>query len=184
MVDDRRLTFSRKWLGRAELADDPFDRFFSAWIALIALAQRLQTRLGIYLEADSDRQLVVAYFREQKGQVLVALALRTDQMRALARRRGTTHRNPILDTGNRKLRDQFAHLANHYSDATRMDDTALVVAVAELLNKVRNNTFHGIKVYDDREDVDLLTLVNPVLMEILYTCDPDAAPRQQVHIPF
>jgi hypothetical protein len=41
------------------------------------------------------------------------------------------------------------------------------------LNKVRNNVFHGIKIYDDRDDVRVLKLVNPILREILQACEPD-----------
>ena len=33
-----------------------------------------------------------------------------------------------------------------------MTDADLILAVAELVNKVRNNVFHGVKVYDDSDD--------------------------------
>jgi len=48
-----------------------------------------------------------------------------------------------------------------------MDEDDRVRAVAELLNKVRNNVFHGVNVYDDKEDLKLLMLVNPVLLAVL-----------------
>lgn len=45
-----------------------------------------------------------------------------------------------------------------------MPEEDRVVAVAELLNEVRNNVFHGINVYYDREDLDLLRHLNPLLL--------------------
>jgi hypothetical protein len=55
-----------------------------------------------------------------------------------------------------------------------MQDDELVTAVAELLNKIRNNVFHGVKVYDDREDLDLLRNVNPVLLAVLEESEGEA----------
>ena len=34
-----------------------------------------------------------------------------------------------------------------------------------------NNVFHGVKVYDDAEDQEVLTLVNPILLQIVETCE-------------
>jgi hypothetical protein len=69
MVDDRRLTFIGKWVTRANGAEDEFDRFFSAWIALVVAAQRVRDQSGRYLEEDSDRQRVVDYFRVKRGAI-------------------------------------------------------------------------------------------------------------------
>ena len=40
-------------------------------------------------------------------------------------------------------------------------------ATAEILNKVRNNLFHGSRVYDDSNDCALLDLVTPILLTIV-----------------
>lgn len=49
-----------------------------------------------------------------------------------------------------------------------------MVAVAELLNEVRNNVSHGIKIYDDREDLDLLRHLNPLLLNVLEASEGEA----------
>jgi hypothetical protein len=167
MVADRRVTFVRKWLRRAQGVKDPFDRFFSAWIALVVAAQRVRDHSGQNVEEDSDRQRVVDYFRVKKEGILRALRNQEAEMRVLAARQGTRYRNPIVDTGNQRLRDLFGDLSRHYVEGTPMADDDRVLAVAELLNKVRNNVFHGIKVYDDNEDLNLLKSVNPVLLAVL-----------------
>ena len=51
-------------------------------------------------------------------------------------------------------------------DAAKADHTA------EFLNKVRNNVFHGVKVYDDSDDLALLQRVNPILLSILRLAEP------------
>jgi hypothetical protein len=174
MVGDRRVTFIRRWLRRAREARDEFDRFFSAWIALVVAAQRIRDSLGQLPEEDSDRQRVVDYFLAKKSEVMRAIGKHQTEMRWLARRRGTTYGNSIIDTGNRNLRKRFARLSRHYTAAPCMQDDELVTAVAELLNKVRNNVFHGVKVYDDKEDLDLLRNVNPVLLAVLEESEGEA----------
>lgn len=173
MAEDRRLTFVKKWFQRAEQADDSFDRFFSLWIALIVAAQRVRTRTGtLSRENDTDREKVLHYFHVNSHDVLQVLQQNQDSMMMLAHRRGTNYANPIVDTGNPRLRDKFSKLAAHYTQNATLPQADLVETVAELLNKIRNNLFHGIKVYDDREDSALLGLVNPVLLEILRKCEP------------
>lgn len=166
MATDRRLTFIRKWVRRAESAKDPFDAFFSIWIALIVAAQRLRTQLGTPFrhEDDDDRQRVLDYFRVNQDRILAALREHEARMIKLAHRRGTQHANPIVGTGNAELRRRFARLAAHYTQGQRLSNDELARNVAELFNKIRNNVFHGIKVYDDRDDIEVLEQVNPVLV--------------------
>lgn len=172
MAIDRRLTFVKKWFQRAVKADDPFEKFFFLWIALIVAAQRIRTRNGTpFRENDTDREKVLDYFRVNSHNVSQALQENQDRMVRLAQRRGTNYENPIVDTGNPELQDKFSKLAAHYIQNCHLPEEKLVEIVAELLNKIRNNLFHGGKVYDDREDIALLDLMNPVLLEILRKCE-------------
>ena len=174
MAEDRRVTFVRKWSRRSADETDPFDQFFAAWIALVVAAQILRDHAGAYVEDDSDRQRLIDYFSHKESAVLRALHEREDEMRHLARRRGTQYGNPIVDTGNPQLRSMFDRLSKYYTQANPMSDGERVKAVAELLNRVRNNVFHGMKIYDDRDDVNLLKLVNPVLIAVLRHGEPSA----------
>lgn len=163
----------KKWFQRGEKAHDPFDRFFCLWIALIVAAQRLRTHRGVPSRRNnSDRKKVLDYFRANSHNVLQALQENHDSMLKSARRRGTNYGHPIVDIGNQKLRDKFSRLVAYYTQDAGLSQADLVETVAALLNKIRNNLFHGVKVYDDREDVELLELVNPVLRAILRKCEP------------
>jgi hypothetical protein len=97
------------------------------------------------------------------------------EMYELARHRGSRFGNPIVDTGNPLLQNLFRRLSRVYTAGESMPDEDQVLALAELVNKVRNNVFHGVKVYDDQEDLKILRLVNPILLDALGSDEPTAA---------
>jgi hypothetical protein len=173
MVHDRRVAFVRKWFQRAIEEDDEFDRFFSAWIALVVAAQRLRDYRGRLPKWDSDRKRVVDYFLAKKSRVMSAVKKREQEMMWLARRQGTRYGTPIIDTDtdDEYLCNLFTKLSRHYTSKEAMPDDEFVKALAELLNRIRNNVFHGAKVYDDKEDLELLKNVNPVLLAVLNECE-------------
>lgn len=177
MAYDRRVSFIHKWLRRAtDTKDaDAFDRFFSVWIALVVAAQRVRDASGGLADEDSDRQRVVDYFLVRKASVIRAVERHAVEMNWIAHRRGTGYGNAILDTGNQDLHRQFTKLSKHYLASEPMQDDELVKTLAEFLNKVRNNLFHGAKVYDDQEDRELLERVNPVLLAILEESEGEVA---------
>lgn len=171
MAVDRRVEFICKWYQRAHESTDDFDRFFSLWIALVVATQRFRTSTGSRVEDDTDRERVIAYLKGNQQSVLQVLEQHRDHMVALARRRGTSYHNSIVDTGNPQLRNYFKQLSQHYLGASPLSAENLVVYVAELLNKIRNNVFHGVKVYDDASDSDLLREINPILTSIINQCE-------------
>ena len=114
---------------------------------------------------------MIAYLKGNQQPVLRVLEQYRDHMLALAQRKGTSYRNPIVDTGNAKLRDYFKRLSQHYLAGSPLSAESLVIYVAELFNKVRNNPFHGVKVYDDESDRNLLREINPILTSIINQCE-------------
>ncbi len=171
MAGDKRLEFINKWHNKAKKEIDPFDKFIYSWIALVVAAQRFRTYNGYISEDDTDREKIKGYFRAKIDFISEILGRHRETMQKLARRRGTTYGNFIVDTGNDELRKQFKKLAKHYNEKPSLTQKELVETVAELINKIRNNLFHGIKLYDDREDAALIELVNPILIDIVETCE-------------
>jgi hypothetical protein len=162
----------KRWFLRAKEAEDPFDRFFYLWIALVVAAQRRRTYTGIpFREIYSDREKVLDYFRANQQTIAQVLQNNEDKLAQLARRQGARYNKPILDTRSLRLRAIFYDLAAHYTKGVPLQDEYLVEAVSELVNKIRINLFHGFNVYDDHEDIALLELVNPLLFEILQRCE-------------
>ena len=52
------------------------------------------------------------------------------------------------------------------TDEEYIDDKDLAADLAELLNKVRNNLFHGGKSYDNREDIFLIKSLLPIMKDL------------------
>lgn len=167
MVFDTRLDYVRKWLLRAEGTTDNFDKFFYAWIALTIAAQRLRTNRGMIRDDDTDRYKIVDYFKENQQQVLFVLKINEARMQQLATRRGERFGNAIVDVGNPELREKFSKLSKYYKKIISLTDEEIAEYSAELFNKIRNNLFHGLKVYDNREDIAIIQLVSPILVDIV-----------------
>jgi hypothetical protein len=172
MVADRQRDFIIKWIERGRKSKDPFDEFFSLWIALIVASQRIRMKGGIrYRENETDRERIIDYFQSNNSNIKKVLENNREIMLKLSNRKGIIHGNSIVDTGNPELRIKFNNLSNYYKKDIFISDAELIKIVAELFNKIRNNLFHGVKVYDDKDDVELINLVNPILLEILIECE-------------
>jgi|YNPNPStandDraft_1061719.scaffolds.fasta_scaffold117299_1 hypothetical protein len=172
MVLNRRLYFMKRWYERAKSDLDPFDTFFHLWIALVVAAQRRRTYTGVpFREIYSDREKVLDYFRAHSRAILEVLEKHRDIMTALAGRQGPRYKQAILDTRSLRLRAVFSDLAAHYTRGLPLSEEYHVEAVGELINKIRINLFTGFDVYDDHDDIELLQLVNPLLLEILERCE-------------
>lgn len=168
MNKDKREQFIEKWFIRGHHEHDAFDKFFYLWIALIVAAQSHLPLNRMSFEKDSDK--VKEYFKVHKDQILYAIKENKNNMVKLACRKGIQLDTPILDALG-ELQKKFSKLSAHYVKNEPIDEEQLVKIVAELLNRIRNNLFHGRKIYDDKEDIELLGLVNPLLFTILLKCE-------------
>lgn len=164
MAEDKRLTYSKKWFKKGIEIDDPFDKFIYLWIALVTAAQYSRA------SGNTDRKRILNFFRGKRTLIFKVIKEHRKRMVKLAQRRGTKYGHPIVDTENPKLRTKFSKIVDFYNQGIRLDEGVFVEYVGELLNKIRNNLFHGGKVYDDREDIALISLVNPILQDVLKHC--------------
>lgn len=168
MARGRRRSFIRRWYDAGLRSRDPYDRFFCFWIVLVAAAQRRRTLTGIpFREIYADREKVLEYFEGNKSIIYDILLKNKDKMSFLASRKGARHGHPVLDTRSLRLRRVLSDFSAHYNQGVPLPDDALVEAVAEIINKIRINLFQGM----EREDLELLERVNPLLQEILGRCE-------------
>ncbi len=168
---DKRAEFVKKWYGRGVNEEDPFDQFFSLWIALVIASARWHTLQNSEIRDQTDREKIIQYFEGHCGQVLSLLTPGTREVKDLAFREGSSYGNPILDSGNLDLRAKFKRFAEHWATGQRLDEDELIKTFGEIINKIRNNVFHGVKIYDDRDDVAVLKLINPILRDVLRRCE-------------
>lgn len=162
---DPRYQSARRWFERSKAEKNPFDKFFCLWIALI-IAARCRTRRE---PEDNDGKTVKEYFCLNSNYIVSLMkedTRITQPLTQLRARRGSEGGKIVETYGRQKerRRELFDKFACAYDDLT---DEKRVEALAEIINQVRNNLFHGRKLYDDREDRELLELVNPVITSIL-----------------
>jgi hypothetical protein len=161
--------FVQRWYQRATEAPDGFDRFFSAWIALV-IAARGYLDEQQRAQPDTDRIAIIQYFELRADSVAAVLLELPEQVRGLATRTGTGTGMPILDVypySPPHLRRLFDELARVWSGELVRKPKWVACAAAELINHIRNNMFHGLKLPDDAADRELLDRVNPILLGIL-----------------
>lgn len=171
MVNHQRLAFAHKWWHRANQEEDPFDRFFCLWISLIVAARRKVDEESLRPNRDTDGGVVRAYFVANCTNVVSVLQRRSEALRLAAERRRPESDSTDRLSSTRPVRPGLGRLTADLSRRRRPQDQVLADQAAELFNRVRNNLFHGGKLYDDREDLELLEAVNPVVSDVLATCE-------------
>jgi hypothetical protein len=139
--------FVKRWHGRAAESPDCFDRFFSAWIALVIEARR---HLGTeqLAQPDTDRIAMIQYFESHADAVVGVLTYLREHIDWLARRRGTGTNQPILDVNPyapEHLRRDFDELAMVWLGQLQRKPRWIACKTAEMVNHVRNNMFHASK---------------------------------------
>lgn len=166
--------FVQRWRRKASESEDAFDRFFSAWIALVIAARgRLDEQQ--LSQPDTDRKAVIQYFESHADEVADVLDKLRDKTGWLAHREGTGTHQPILDVYDyspQHLRCLFDTLAQVWSGQAIRNPRWVAQASAEMINHIRNHMFHGLKSPDDAADQELLACVNPILLGMLETCEP------------
>ena len=161
--------FVERWTERAHACDDCFDTFFSAWIALVIEA-RHQLDANQLAQPDTDRIAAIQYFDTRANSVTAVLSQMAEQTQWLASRRGTQTGEAILDVhawARPHLRQDFDELAQVWFGQAQRKPRWIASKTAEMLNHIRNNMFHGLKLPDDAADRELLERVNAILLGIL-----------------
>jgi hypothetical protein len=151
---------------------DPFACYIAAWIALTIKAidfdahhSRLQRG-----QQPQDSVLVEKLFAGEHDIVGEVLACHHDETDWLASRRGRTQGTPLLDATLRSEHyEAVRSLASWWSAGEAgHHGAAEATAFALVLNRVRNNLFHGQKIYvAASEDAQLLKHLNPLMLGLL-----------------
>jgi len=90
-----RSAFIRRWRDRKG-GEDPFDQFFSLWLALVICARpKLQPQ--DYDKMDTDRCAVLILAKEAHEAIFRELVSCKDELAWLAQRRGTRRKDPVVD---------------------------------------------------------------------------------------
>jgi hypothetical protein len=161
--------FIERWYNKAIECEDCFDKFFSAWIALVIRA-RVELDDQDRSQPDVDRIAIIHYFENRSEDILDAFKDISENLKWLAERKGTGTALPILDVNPyspQYLRQVFDELSLVWTGKKVHKPRWIANAVAEMINHVRNNLFHGAKDPDDAADKELLDRINLLLIRVL-----------------
>jgi hypothetical protein len=171
--NDQREQIMYEWFEKGEDAfnkKNDFEAFIYLWISWVVACK---IHLGnnkpyqSFVQKDlDDRRIITEWCDSYAPEIKECLNKNIQHLMPLGKRVGSHFKNPIVDASE-KLREKFTKLSSFFNGNNIYKyDNELTVDFAELLNKIRNNLFHGNKCYDNQEDKLLLEAVLPSLRDI------------------
>jgi len=150
--------------------NNDFEAFIYLWISWVVsckihLANNKPYNSIVQKDLD-DRRIILEWSKNNSYHVKECIDKKMNDLIYLGKRVGSYYGNPIVDS-SKNLQTNFTRfrdfLINKHSYENDID---LAVDFTELLNKIRNNLFHGNKSYDNQDDKSLLNAILPVLKDI------------------
>jgi len=159
------------WFKKGESAknnDNPFDAFIYLWISWMIGCK-------IYISYNynknenngtTDREDLIIWCKQNSSTISQIIEENYSSLCVLGKRKGEATQTPIIDTTNRTLIQRFNSLSKFFkNEYSYKNDKDLATDFGELLNKIRNNLFHGDKSYNHKKDLELINAVLPTLYE-------------------
>ena len=171
--NDLREQIMYEWYEKGEDAfnnKNDFEAFIYLWISWVVACK---IHLGnnktysSYVQKDlDDRKIITEWCKNCAPEVRECIEENMKFLKPLGTRVGSHFKNPIVDS-SKILQGKFILLSDFFNgNKVYKHDYELTVDFAELLNKIRNNLFHGNKSYDNKDDKLLIKAVLPVLKDI------------------
>ena len=180
-----RVLFAKEWFEKGEEALDKenvFEAYIYLWLSLtISTREYFENRDRIKdpnhyrsgLVSDIDQ--IEFWAKNNYEQIMTLMNSKQEDMLELSERKGTNYDHPILDIKNssdpasviQNMTDFSNYWLNENRHSTRKN---LAINLVYILNRVRNNLFHGEKFYNDENDRKLLELVCPILKDLSNLC--------------
>jgi hypothetical protein len=182
-----RISLSRDWYERGvQLLDDYerikeprllFEAYIYLWISLTVAAKQYCASAGQKFDnkngqkaTDIDEILFWA-LECRSPQIMIMLQVNEDVIFDLCQRNGSETNGPIMDVGSDEVADFHREFIRYWHGETRFTKSKSIVKTFILiLNRVRNNLFHGGKSFRVEEDIELLELTCPLLKETTILC--------------
>ena len=146
-----------------------FEAFIYIWISWVVACKIDQ---GYNRNTDEPKHRLedgklVEKWSERNG-LLIGRVVQKNllELRMLGHRKGGKYKNPIVDFSEFKP-TKFGNLSAYFRDEFQYESSRdLARDMAQLLNKIRNNLFHGGKLYSSQDDRELLVAVLPTLRDL------------------
>jgi hypothetical protein len=167
---DARINFVKQWFLRSENSIDEFEQFIFLWLCMVCIAKywyQMNHRLDRNYESPKDDGYYIEeYFKSHRNATLIIdVCSNLTEYKKLAKRKSIN--NDYVIGGAQDSNELFKNLYMHFSFNTPMTTASQSKAIGMALKGIRNNLFHGGKLYDNTEDKDLLGLSTPILKALV-----------------
>jgi len=180
-----RRKFAKEWyikgevlLTRYEENSDSgllFESYIYLWIALTVAAKEYCACDGERFpnhdyETSTDKEEILHWAKVKNKRILDVLQDHKDDVLELCSRSGSKTGSPIMDVYGNKIIEFHKDFISYWEDQKKHKEIGIVKTYILILNRVRNNLFHGGKSFSVESDCEILRLTCPILKRITLEC--------------
>ena len=153
-----------------------FESYIYLWIALTVAAKEYCACDGKIFknlngQKSTDKEEILHWSMTFQGAIISMLKENTDLVLDLCERRGARSGQPIMDTESEETVNYHEQFIRCWENNTENSNKKQIVRTFILiLNRVRNNLFHGAKSFRIESDIEILELTTPLLKELTKLC--------------
>lgn len=172
MAEDRKDRII-KWYQKAAYDKglenpDPIDTFMYTWIAfniLYVYANEMRQPSDRFNEEGG----IINFATEYKKIWSQAMASSQSELKSL----GSLIQKGLLpvyrsERNFKDLNNSIKYFSERVAnDPIDFEDNELIKSCAQILNRIRNNLFHGRKIYDNQDDISFVKNAEPILFRVI-----------------
>jgi hypothetical protein len=160
------LEFARQWFHRSQKSFDDFEKFIFLYLCLAVIAKDWAMKNGISPSSGEDADegwFVCKYFSSHlNSHNIIELVEPLESFSRFVAQKNESG-DYIVYSHNTKDQAHLKNLYNHYKAIASINEKDRSTALGVAIKAVRNNLFHGVKLYEKKRDILILALVTPTL---------------------
>jgi len=178
-----RYTFSSEWFKRGESLLNKFEEtdntgylfesYIYLWISLTISVKQYWACTGKKFNSQggkisTDKQEIKEWSKLFHERIFQLMNENRYLMEELSEQYGSETNNPIMDSkgDNTRLNQQVFSDYWLNNNNNHVHKREMVMTMIDILNRVRNNLFHGEKSFDNKRDIELLRTTCPILCQV------------------
>jgi hypothetical protein len=181
-----RISLSKEWYDRgAELLDEfekyqnprlLFEAYIYLWISLTVAAKQYCASDGKLFsntngQKSVDKDEILYWASKRKYKLMSMFNKNEDLFIELCERNGSKTNKPIMDVENDDVIHHHREFIRYWNNESKYTtENNIIKTFILILNRVRNNLFHGGKSFTVESDIELLKLTCPLLKETSKIC--------------
>ena len=181
-----RGEFAREWYNKGELLlkkheqdNDTgllFESYIYLWIALTVAAKEYCACAGQDFkknnnEKSTDKDEILHWAKVRTKQIIEILKEHEQDILELCSREGSKTKLPIMDFESKDVLNHHNNFISYWEGQNKyIEPKKIVQTFILILNRVRNNLFHGGKSFSVESDCEILRITCPILKRITLEC--------------